>query len=328
MASPTALSWRSELTDDEVAAARTVIDAATAADGRPPVSEAVRLRVRPGPEPAAAPAAAHLLASAGPDSAVVGYAHLAHDGPGGAWTAELAVHPEHRGYGIGAELVRALLDRAGDDQLRVWAHGEHPAAAALAERYGFGTARVLWQLRRRLDGQPLPRPRFPDGVTVRPFAVGRDEAAFVEVNNKAFAWHPEQGRWTVDDVRLREAEPWFDPDGFLIATEAASGAAAEAASGAVPGDGTGRIVGFHWTKIHEPGLGEVYVLGVDPVDHGRGLGTALTLAGLHHLAGRGVETVLLYVEADNDKAVRTYQRLGFISWESDVCYLHRTVTVT
>jgi mycothiol synthase len=131
------------------------------------------------------------------------------------------------------------------------------------------------------------------------------------VNNAAFDWHPEQGGWTVDQVREREAEDWFDAEGFLLAVDA--------------DDPAGALLGYHWTKVHpptatEPSMGEVYVLGVDPAAHGRGLGRMLTLAGLHHLAGRGLDTVLLYVEADNAPAVRVYEKLGFAVHTSDVMY--------
>ncbi len=73
--------------------------------------------------------------------------------------------------------------------------------------------------------------------------------------------------------------------------------------------------GFHWTKVHNDGLGEVYVVGVDPAAQGRGLGATLTLVGLHHLAERlrrlRASEVMLYVEADNSAAVKTYRATGF-----------------
>jgi len=290
-----ALSWRSRLTDEETAEVLALVGAATEADGQPPVSEAVLLRLRRGDE------SVHLLARGAGDR-LVGYADLDSGDPTTGVTGELAVHPEFRRRGVAAAMVPALTERASG-KLRLWAHGEHPGAKRLAQRFGFTEARVLWQLRRSLLA-PLDAPKLPDGVVLRPFRVGRDEAAFVEVNNRAFAWHPEQGGWDVGQVRTREAEPWFDAEGFLLA---------------VAEDG-GRILGFHWTKVHTAELGEVYVLGVDPAEQGRQLGTALTLAGLRHLRSRGMTTVMLYVEADNAAALRTYQRLGFAHWDTDVAY--------
>jgi len=342
------LGWRSRLSDDEAGEVRALLDEVTEADGRPPVSEAAVLRLRARPRPQRLPlpgeggaedhAVLHLLARAAPTETpntsaptgehaggrLVGYAQLdaqldgggggdGGDGGGGA-TGELAVHPEYRRRGIGGELVRALMERSGADgatcgrRLQVWAHGAHPAAARLAQRYGFTVTRTLWRMRRSLLEPPLDEPSWPDGVRVRPFRVGRDEAAFVEVNNKAFAWHPEQGGWDVEQVRAREALPWFDAAGFLLAVQTGTDAA------------TDRILGFHWTKVHSAELGEVYVLGVDPAEHGRGLGAPLTLAGLQHLRARGMSTVMLYTEADNAPAVHTYERLGFTHWDTDVAY--------
>ena len=138
------------------------------------------------------------------------------------------------------------------------------------------------------------------------FRPGSDEHAWLAVNARAFADHPEQGRWTMDDLRARMAEPWFDPAGFLLAVDAADG----------------RLLGFHWTKVHrhDPPFGEVYVVGVDPDAQGGGLGTALTLAGLHHLHRSGLSRVILYVESDNLPAMAVYTHLGFTTIETDVQY--------
>lgn len=292
-----ALSWRSKLTDDETTAVFALVSAAAAADGQPPLSEAALLRLRHGEE------SVHLLAHAA-GGELAGYAQLVGDGAAGGTIGELVVHPGFRRQSAGGAMVGALLERTADaGKLRLWAYGGHPAAERLTQRYGFTPTRVLWQMRRSLLA-PLEAPKLPDGVVLRTFEIGRDEAAFVEVNNRAFEWHPEQGGWDVEQVRRREAEPWFDADGFLLAVSA----------------GDGRLLGFHWTKAHTADLGEVYVLGVDPAEHGRGLGKALTLAGLRHLRSRGMTTVMLYVEADNTPAVRTYQRLGFTHWETDVVY--------
>jgi mycothiol synthase len=183
----------------------------------------------------------------------------------------------------------------------VWAHGDLPAAAGLAAALGWSRLRSLWQLRRPLAAT-LPDAPPPPGVRIRTFAAGRDEAAWLAVNRRAFATHPEQGRWTLDDLLMREREPWFDPAGFFLAERA------------------GSLVGFHWTKVHEDGLGEVYVVGVDPEARGLGLGRVLTIVGLNHLRTRGLSTAMLYVDEDNVPAVNLYESLGFRHWTTDVMY--------
>ncbi|MEV1292771.1 mycothiol synthase [Pseudonocardia sp. NPDC049635] len=299
------------LDDDTAAAVHDLLAVTGAADGADPLSDQFLRNLRAG-EPR--DGVLHVViggadgpAAAGPPGVdVAGYAQL--DGE----YAELAVHPERRRRGLGTALVRALEAVTPDPH--VWAHGDLDAAKALAGALGYHRDRVLWQMRRPLtgpDAPALPDVELPDGVTLRTFVPGQDDAEFLRVNNAAFDWHPEQGGWSGRELAARQAESWFDAGGFLLATDPA-----------------GTLLGYHWTKVHaatddEPAMGEVYVLGVDPAAHGRGLGRVLTLAGLHHLRDRGLGTVLLYVEADNAPAVRVYERLGFTVHAADVNYTRK-----
>lgn len=218
--------------------------------------------------------------------------------------AEVAVAPGHRRRGVGAELIRQAR-AAGGEGTRIWAHGNLLPAQLTAAALGLVAVRELWQMRRPL----AELPPVPDGVAVQTYPGPAADDELLRVNNAAFSWHPEQGGWTGRELQERRAEKWFDPAGLFMIYE---------------GD---RLLGFHWTKVHPatgdaPELGEVYVVGVDPAAQGRGLGAALTLVGLHHLADRlGSDgTVLLYVEADNTAAVKTYRRLGFDVYRADVAY--------
>lgn len=305
VASPDVLT---RLSPEQVTAVRTLVDDVRAADSTAPLSEHVMLHLPQGGDADVR----HLLVQDA--ERLVAYAHLDVTDAVAGSSAELAVHPDCRGHGHGRALVEELLRQSPDGRLRLWAHGEHPAAGALATAMGFARTRVLWQMRRPLD-QPLPEPVAPEGVQLRTFVVGQDEQAWTRTNNLAFADHPDQGRWGVEEVLLREAEPWFDPAGFFLACR---------------GD---QLVGFHWTKVHggsSPGhrtgqheheaIGEVYVVGVDPSEQGHGLGPWLTLVGLHHLQQRGLREVLLYVDEDNTNAIRVYERLGFTRHATDVCF--------
>lgn len=265
-----------------------LIDAATKADHNAPIDEqAVRSLT-------VATDARHVFHRE--DDRIVAYANIS---PAEQPMAEVVVAPAARNRGIGTTLVAELVDTGA----WVWAHGNLPAAQAVAQRLELKIARALLQLRR--DVADLPEIELPQGISIRTYADG-DDAEILRVNNAAFSWHPEQGGWTESDIAERRAERWFDPDGLFVATDEA-----------------GRVVGFHWTKVHSEGgevLGEVYVVGVDPAAQGKGLGRALTLAGLHHLRIVGVSTVMLYTEADNSAAVRTYEGLGFRRFHTDVAY--------
>ncbi|WP_062431323.1 mycothiol synthase [Herbidospora daliensis] len=291
---------RERLDDDTVAEVRRLVQAATDADGVRPLNEHVMLHLRYGGDPGAKSALLY-------DSGVLsGFAHVDPtdevEGPSG----ELVIAPDARRKGHGRMLLDAIMMETGG-RLRLWAHGDHPGAGRLAASSGFQRVRSLWQMRRSLFA-PFPAARVPESVRITTFETGRDEKEWVALNARAFAHHPEQGSWTVDDVRRREQEPWFDPAGFFLAFR----------------DGT--MTGFHWTKVHGDGghghepIGEVYVVGVDPAEQGSGLGKALTLTGLAHLRSLGLSQVMLYVDEENRAAIRLYEGLGFSRWDVDVMY--------
>jgi mycothiol synthase len=300
--SPRQIDTLDRLTPAQVDAVTALLSAASDADGQHAVSEQGRLHLRSG-EPR--PGVVHLLLSVGDDGELAGYAQLDGSELVEAPAAELVIHPNHRGRGHGRALGSALLAATGK-RLRVWAHGGHASARHLAQVLGLTLFRELRQMRRPLtgpDAPELPEPVLPPGVTVRAFVPGQDDAAWLAVNAEAFAHHPEQGSLTQRDLDDRKAEAWFDPEGFFLAEK------------------DGEIVGFHWTKEHaEENLGEVYVVGVRPGVQGGGLGKALTVIGLRHLAARGRPTAMLYVDGDNKAAVTVYERLGFTTHETDLMY--------
>lgn len=279
-----------------------LVRSATDSDGVSPLSEHVWLHLRHGGDDHD-----HHFLVRDVRGGVVGYAHLDTTDAVSGSSAELVISPDSRRQGLGRMLVERLITATPDGRLRLWSHSEGDAASALATSMGFDTLRILWQMRRSLRA-PLPDAQFPAGVTITPFRPGIDDDAWLDLNARAFAALPDQGSWTASDLAARMAEPWFDPTGFLMAWSGET------------------LVGFHWTKVHgedhhrhEP-MGEVYILGVDPTWHGRGIGQALTVAGLRHLRERGLDQVMLYVDHANKAAIELYSHLGFVRWDTDVLY--------
>lgn len=250
--------------------------------------------------------------------------------------AELVVHPDARHRGLGAALLSSLLERAREGLL-IWAHGNHPDARALARRFGLEPVRTLLQLRAAVDdpagfdtaaildeslrdqrharspaivrldqrsaatASRVPAQRaYRDQPTA--FRPGIDDVEWLALNAKAFAHHPEQGTLTQRDLDARLAEDWFDARDFLLLR-----------------DGNGAMAAFCWLKI-EHGLGEFYAVGVDPDRQGEGLGRALMKAGFARLAERGIREANLYVDADNEPAVRLYRSFGFADHSVDLQY--------
>lgn len=260
-----------------------IATAAERADGAAPLDEATRLALRHHPD---------RVTGKVTDA---GFALLNGE------ELSLVVDPAQRGRGYGDALASEVLNTAQD--VTAWSHGDHPAARVLAQRHGFEPVRELWVMRRTMS-EPLPDVPALEQVTIRGYRP-EDEGELLRVNGAAFAAHPEQGGMDSANLAERMAEPWFDSAGLLVAER------------------DGRMVGFHWTKQHSAALGEVYVVGIDPSAQGGGLGKALTLAGLHHLASQGVDEVLLYVESDNAPAIAVYAGLGFTHADHDTHVMYR-----
>jgi mycothiol synthase len=296
-----------DLTAAQVRAVLDLVRDATRTDGVPPLREQVLLQLR------TADAGRSVLAF-GPDRdepGLLGFAHVEAERSVEGPSLEIAVHPRARNRGIGTALLDEILAACPPPRpIRLWAHGQNAAAAQLARARGFLRVRHLYQMRRSLFAA-LPAVVLPAGLTIRSFDPDHDVPALQRLNAAAFTELPDQGGWSEDDIRLRMAEEWFDPEGLLLA------------------ESDRQLLGFHWTKAAqsqpadarpEGALGEVYVLGVLPHVRRGGLGRALTLAGLHHLRDQGLGAALLYVDASNVPAIGLYTSLGFAIWDSDMLF--------
>jgi mycothiol synthase len=289
----------------ETALARALAERSERRDEHPALGDAVwRDLARP------APGSAGFAADV--DGEPVGYLRaLRRDGDAMELDLAMTVHPDHRDDDVPGRLLDAGIAHARAQHashVSLWVFGADVDADALAIGRGLEIERELWQMRVPLPvGAPVD---LPDGVVLRTFVPGRDDEEWLSVNNRAFVADPDQGGWTRDTLTARLAEDWFDADGFLVADDA------------------GRMAGSCWTKVHPPApphephaLGEIYVVGVDPDDQGRGLGRALTVAGLDDLhRRRGIDVGMLFVDAANAPAVGLYRSLGFVTSRADRSY--------
>lgn len=225
--------------------------------------------------------------------------------------AEFLIDPDHRGRGFGETLLSTILDE--EPEAWCWSHGDSPAAAHLAQKHGLGRDRVLYQMRTDDDLTlgALPEATAPEGVHLRSFAPG-DEEGWLRVNNAAFDWHPEQGSQTLADIEGIVGADGFDPDSVILAVRDDD---AQQTNSSPQANDPGAVIGFHETKLTDTDsggrLGEVYVVGVDPSAHARGVGRALTVEGMRRMVAAGATAIELYVESDNTAALGLYERLGF-----------------
>ncbi len=290
----------------EVTIARALADRSERRDEHPALGDAVWRDLA---DPA--PGSAGFVAVTPPDPEPVGYLRaIGRSGDPLVVDCAMTVHPDHRDDAVPGRLLDAGIAHAravGAARAALWVFGADVDTDALAAGRGLRIERELWQMRVPLPvAGPAP---MPTGVTLRAFVPGADDAAWLACNNRAFVADPDQGGWTAATLAGRVGEAWFDPAGLLVA------------------DDDGRMAGFCWTKVHAPApphephaLGEIYVIGVDPADRGRGLGRALTVAGLDHLHRRGIAVGMLFVDAANTAAVGLYRALGFVTSRIDRCY--------
>jgi mycothiol synthase len=300
----TRLEVKRQMGRGDIEAVSELLEVATAVDGHAPLDEHQWLDLVHGGRHGFAGLVAWEPGHGHP----VGYAQVTREESAAhspTWALEYVVDPHHRRPDMG--IARTLLDaalaivaEAGGGHVHMWVPKPTDASAALAAGIGLRRGRELRQLRR-----PLPI-ATRSTLDVRPFVPGRDEEAWLEVNNRAFHWHPEQGGWDLETLRNREAQPWFDPSGFLLHER------------------DGKLAGFCWTKVHpdhRPPLGEIYVVAVDPGFRGLGLGRDLVVAGLDHLAAQGLTMAMLYVDAENAGALGLYEELGFVTDHVDRAYV-------
>ena len=290
-----------EMGEGDIAAVSQLLDVAAAADGHRPLGEHQWLDLVQGGRQGFAGLVAWKPGHGHP----VGYAQVSRGS--GSWALEFVVDPHHREEEDAPTIARDLLGAAldvvrseGGGHVHLWVPKPRPVHDEIAASVGLVRGRDLLQLRR-----PLPVDGEAWELETRPFQPGRDEVRWLEVNNRAFAWHSEQGDWDLDTLRRREREAWFDPRGFLLHER------------------DGRLAGFCWTKVHadhDPPLGEIYVIAVDPDHHKHGLGRFLTVAGLARLRSKGAQRGMLYVESDNAPAIQLYRKLGFVHHHTDTCW--------
>jgi mycothiol synthase len=283
-----------------------LINTAQEFDNTPAIAEHVLLHLRHGGDKADS----HLVLQK--DNQVIAYAHLDKTDQVAGPSVELVIHPEHRRGGIGTELLKSAIEICGQ-KMRLWSHGDLPAARLLAQSNNFIKVRTVIQMSKDLtEVSPIK-----NDYQIRSFLPDLDNQAWLTLNNQAFAHHPEQGNWSEADLSIRVNEDWFDEKGFFVAQE------------------KDQLIGFCWTKIHgghshthqtdsehhdhDP-IGEIYVMAVSKEYEGRSIGKALTITGLNYLKYQGLSSAMLYVDEDNQIAVNLYKSLGFVESGKDVLY--------
>ena len=296
------------LSDTQQSLVLDLINRTTNHDGTPPIAEHILLHLRYGGDKADS----HLLVEK--DNQVIGYAHLDQTDLVAGPCVELVVDPSYRRAGVGKALLSEAIKICGKS-LRLWVHGEAEVAHNLAASFNFEKIRTVMQMSKSLtDIQPLPI--IDKEISIRSFLPGIDSDDWLQLNNKVFKDHPEQGGWQISDLNHRLSEEWFDEKGFFIVEK------------------NKQVIASTWTKVHgehshdhggeqshaHPAIGEIYITAVDPAYVGLGIGNALTITALNYLKYQGLKDAMLYVDFDNKNAIKLYNKLNFIKSGHDSVY--------
>ena len=296
------------LLPDQQSAVLNLIENTTTHDGTPPIAEHILLHLRYGGDKADS----HLLVEK--DNQVIGYAHLDQTDLVAGPCVELVVDPDHRSAGVGKQLLSKAIEICGKS-LRLWVHGEAEVAHNLAASFNFEKIRTVMQMSKSLtDIQPLPV--IDKEISIRSFLPGIDSVDWLDLNNRVFKDHPEQGGWQISDLNHRISEDWFDEKGFFIVEK------------------NKQVIASTWTKVHgkhshdhgsgqshdHPAIGEIYITAVDPAHTGLGIGKVLTITALNYLKYQGLQDAMLYVDFDNKAALNLYDSLGFELSSKNILY--------
>ena len=204
---------------------------------------------------------------------------------------DLIIDPVHRNLGFGGCALDLTLSQS-TRPLRVWVHGEQPHAVSLLTSRGFQPVRELLEMHREpMPQEPVPSipSRLPKGMRMTTF-TREDAPAWIALNARVFAEHPEQGSLTLEDLEQRMSEPWFRAEDFALLW--------------VGHD----LIGYCWLKIQDAHA-ELYVIGIAPEYSGQSLGALLLDEAMSRV--RGCDRFSLFVDGDNLPARKLYESRGF-----------------
>jgi mycothiol synthase len=221
------------------------------------------------------------------DGVALGYAMLDDRG-----AALITVPPANEGRGVGSLLREAAEARAierGEALVRQYVPTSNEGARTQLLAAGYWPAYSYFRMRMDLADAPPP----PDGVPVREFSRGPDDAPVHALVEEAMAGVPGNEPRSLESWQAAKVDKdGWDPSLWLLHEDA---------------DG---LAGVVLCERWEDGLGYVDYLAVAARSRGQGLGRAMLLHGLAALRDAGLTVAELSVQGENASATRLYESVG------------------
>ena len=235
-----------------------------------------------------------------PDGEVAGYANL-HHRQHVRMDVEGYVHPDHVGQGVGTTLVQKSEARAREhvplapDGTRVvvqnWINADNRSACALLEREGYDPARYFFRMEATLT-DALPEPEWLASISIRTCEDDSSRRLMYEAMEDAMRDHWGHIPRSFEQWMERKSGSTFDPSLWFLAM-----------------DGNDPVAGAVCSISEE--IGWVESLGVRAPWRKRGLGMALLRHAAREFRDRGLDRMVLGVDAENPTgATRLYGRAG------------------
>ena len=209
--------------------------------------------------------------------------------------AEVTVHPDARGRGIGTALLRWTQRRGrevGSGLVGQTVPDADESARELFRANGYEPRWTSWVLSYPIEGPPA-EPELPEGFAFGSFHLGRDDREVYDVVERAFSEWPDRDPFAYEDWRALTVEAdGFDPSLQVVIAR------------------DGRIVGTANAVDPAPHTeGWIHQLAVAREHRGLGLGRALLQRSFVDFHARGKRSVGLSTDSRTG-ALGLYEHVG------------------
>ena len=269
----------SPLTQDDLEAIRALVSACVDHDGGLPAASEAPFALRT------------FLAGPGvgirdPDGSLVAAAALGEPFDG-VVPASGAVHPSHRGRGIGQSLLEWVIGAAGDLRVQLRSECATEEFEDLAARFGFEQVFSEYVMQRS-TAPPLDS-RTVTGIEMRPWATDTVDA-FFEAYTASFADRPGFPGWSRHQwVESHVSDEEFRPEASMVVT-----------------DTSGLPIAF--VLVSDAWIEQI---GVVPASRRKGIAGMLLRHAIDAIGAAGSEQVWLNVNENNPSALSLYEHAGF-----------------